>query len=248
MAGPGTRVPEVAARNHAEHNAAYAEALGGRVLRDDDLVAVDIDSPLAFLNAVVPLGPVASGRVAEVAAAFYGGRRYAVVDYFESVDLGAAGYSSADPLPVMVREAAPGPAPVLGLDVERVADATSLAAFERVVIVGSELTPYLDAPAHALWGERLVEHPTLRLYLGRIDGLPVTCAATVVEDDAVGVYAVSTVHEHRRRGYGAAVTAAALDDAPPVPAVLTASPLGAGMYTRLGFRAVARRRSWWCLG
>lgn len=63
--------------------------------------------------------------------------------------------------------------------------------------------------------------------------------------DIAGIWFVFTKPHARRRGIGAAITAAALDHARATGAavgVLGASPLGAAVYSRLGFTEVGRIR------
>lgn len=237
-------VPALAARTHAEHNLAYALPLGGRVLSTDEVEAVDVASPAPFLNCLLPLRPADPAATAVAARAFFGGTPHVVVDYFAALDLTPYGYTRGLAMPVMVRDPAPVAVNAPGLAVERVRDAAALAAFERIVVEGMGIDVYADRPAHSLWPLGALDRPALRLHLGRAGGRPVTCAAAVVLDDCVGVFAVATLPGDRRRGYGAAVTAAALADAPPLPAVLTASPPGEGVYTALGFVTVGMRTGW----
>ena len=60
----------------------------------------------------------------------------------------------------------------------------------------------------------------------------------------VGVYSVSTRPEFRRKGYGEALTRAALGSAPSLPAVLQPSEMGRAMYERMGFREVGKVTNW----
>lgn len=232
----------LAARTHVEHNLAYATALGGRTVVETDAVAVDVGSPAAFLNAVVALD--ASADVLGIARSLYGERPHSIVDYVGLPDLAGAGYEQTPPMPVMVRPAGAAPYADTGLDVGRVRDAAGLAAFERVVVEGMGIATYAGAPPHAMWGVPILDRPSMRLYLGRLDGRAVACAAAVVLDECVGIFAVATMPDVRRRGYGAAVTSAALDEAAELTAVLTASPLGFGVYSALGFETVGERRAW----
>ncbi|WP_443081156.1 GNAT family N-acetyltransferase [Terrabacter sp. Soil811] len=60
---------------------------------------------------------------------------------------------------------------------------------------------------------------------------------------AVGVFGIATPPEHRRRGLGRAVTARILADGVREGASLAflgASPMGFGIYQRLGFRVAER--------
>ena len=82
-------------------------------------------------------------------------------------------------------------------------------------------------------------------HLGRVEGVPVTCAMSVVAGDAVGIFAVGTVPGARGRGYGSAVTSRALIHGFAAGAgfgVLTASPEVQRVYERLGFRVIERWR------
>lgn len=199
---PSDAVRALAARNQAQHNVAYAEALPqGRVVGTDSLIAVDIDSPLAFLNSVVLLQPHAdAAEVAAFAARFYGTRPHLVIDFFETLDLAPHGYLAGAPVPAMARAPAPVAADTAVVDVRRVTDAAALAEFEWLVVVGMDITAYADKPPFSLWGEPLLGDDMLRLYVGRVEGRPVTCAACVATAEAAGVYAVATLADARRRG------------------------------------------------
>jgi hypothetical protein len=62
-----------------------------------------------------------------------------------------------------------------------------------------------------------------------------------------GVFSVATPPAHRRRGYGAALTARAVTDGLAAGAAwawLQSSPPGYGIYARLGFRTVETRACW----
>ena len=85
----------------------------------------------------------------------------------------------------------------------------------------------------------------IQWHLGRVDGVPVTCAMSVVAGDAVVIFAVGTVPEARGKGYGSAVTSRALTHGVAAGAgfaVLTASPEVQGLYERLGFSVMERWR------
>jgi ribosomal protein S18 acetylase RimI-like enzyme len=83
--------------------------------------------------------------------------------------------------------------------------------------------------------------PEVTWYVGREDGAVASTAVAFAADDAVGIFDVATPPEHRRRGYGAAMTARAARDgfaAGSDFAFLRSSELGYGVYRRLGFRDV----------
>jgi GNAT superfamily N-acetyltransferase len=84
-----------------------------------------------------------------------------------------------------------------------------------------------------------------RHYLGRLDGKPVATTTIYLAAGVAGVYFVMTVPEARRRGIGAAITRAALQDARDTGhtgstgvryGVLGSSPAGRSVYAGLGFR------------
>ncbi|MGZ3598306.1 MAG: GNAT family N-acetyltransferase [Ktedonobacterales bacterium] len=79
----------------------------------------------------------------------------------------------------------------------------------------------------------------LRLYIASVNGEPVATAQVFFSAGVAGVYYVHTIPAARRQGIGAGVTVAALRDARAAGyqiGVLGASPMGVGVYQRLGFR------------
>lgn len=78
-------------------------------------------------------------------------------------------------------------------------------------------------------------------YVGRVGGEIVATALGITIDGATGVFNVATEPEHRGHGHGAAITARVLRDgfrAGAKLAFLQSSPIGHGVYRRLGFRDV----------
>jgi GNAT superfamily N-acetyltransferase len=78
-------------------------------------------------------------------------------------------------------------------------------------------------------------------YLGRVNGQPAATCSLFLGAGVAGIYDVSTRHEHRRAGLGAAVTRRAMRDARALGyrmAILHASQLGLGMYRSLGFETI----------
>jgi predicted GNAT family N-acyltransferase len=56
---------------------------------------------------------------------------------------------------------------------------------------------------------------------------------------------VATMPQARGKGYGGAVTSAAVASAPDLPAILQASGDGQPVYTRLGFQVVTPYTIWY---
>jgi ribosomal protein S18 acetylase RimI-like enzyme len=83
--------------------------------------------------------------------------------------------------------------------------------------------------------------PESSWYVGRGGGEVVSTALGVTLGEATGIFNVATPSEHRRRGYGAALTARAVRDgfaAGSKFAFLQSSELGLSVYRSLGFREV----------
>lgn len=82
----------------------------------------------------------------------------------------------------------------------------------------------------------------LDLWIAYADGEPVSTAFGQIVGDAVGIFDVGTPPEHRRKGYGAWVTARAVErgfEAGASFAYLQSSEMGVRVYERLGFEQVS---------
>jgi ribosomal protein S18 acetylase RimI-like enzyme len=81
-------------------------------------------------------------------------------------------------------------------------------------------------------------------YLGKLDGTPVTCAATVPVDDRLYVAWVATVPEHHRKGCAEAVMRHSLQAASDATGlrrtVLHATDAGLPVYQAMGFEVTSR--------
>jgi ribosomal protein S18 acetylase RimI-like enzyme len=89
--------------------------------------------------------------------------------------------------------------------------------------------------------QALLGRPGIRVYVGYVDGRPVTTGLGFRTGSTMGVYNIATVPSHRRRGYGEAMTRRILGDGVAdgcTVAILQSSDMGRPIYERLGFRSV----------
>ena len=124
------------------------------------------------------------------------------------------------------------------LTISRVHDAAGLSVAATVAAAGFEVPREL---IEALYTPRVAALPGLSIYLAFAHGHPVSTAIAWAGDAAVGIYNVATPPEHRRHGYGRAVTTKAVADgfaAGADLAWLQASQLGQPIYRAMGFRQV----------
>lgn len=86
-----------------------------------------------------------------------------------------------------------------------------------------------------------------RLFVGRVGDEAVATSLAFNGGGAVGIYGVGTLPESRGRGYGSAVTLAAMDwgrDHGADLAILHATELGEPVYRRLGFETLCTIGQW----
>jgi GNAT superfamily N-acetyltransferase len=207
-----------------------------------DVIAAGIDA--AFFNPVLALDP--GSRVGDVAAAvgWVEARGLPVsvqvadeVDRAVGVALEGLGLV-ADPwsTPVMALDPIPGQASFAAPpDLEiRTGGADLLDDFHAALGAGPVF--------QEVFGRRFLADDRVLAAVGYETGIPVTCAAAIRSGSTVGIYAVGTVERARRRGYGRAVTWAAIDAGRSMwdgtIAILQSSEAGIPVYRSLGFEIV----------
>lgn len=150
----------------------------------------------------------------------------------------ALGYTLEERIPAMALAAGRLIEPAAAAVVERAETDADYDAVLDALAGGFEaprdlLAPFVSPEVRTL--------PETRTYLLREGGEVASTALGFALGDTVGIFNVATPPRFRRRGYGAAVTAAAARDGFADGAELAwlqSSPLGEPVYRRLGFREV----------
>jgi N-acetylglutamate synthase len=154
-------------------------------------------------------------------------------------ELAQLGFTERDPMPGMTM--APdelADVRVSDLEIVRVEDEAGLAEAARVAAEGGGM-PLEYMPA--LYAPGILTLDGNKIYVGRVAGEPVTTAIGYQTGRDVAIFSVATVEPHRRRGYGAAITAHACRAAFAGGADLAwlqTSKIGESVYRALGFRHV----------
>jgi hypothetical protein len=133
-------------------------------------------------------------------------------------------------------------APATGPKILRADSAELLAQALAVGASGFGAPPALIASVYSI---EVAQLEGLETYLARVDGVDVSTAVGFTVDKGTAIFSVATPEQHRGRGYGAAVTAAAVQGGfgrGAELAGLQSSPLGESVYRRLGFREVETYR------
>ena len=142
-------------------------------------------------------------------------------------------------LPGMVAERIRPPVkPLPKLEIRRVRDAATRDAFCAIgsVCFHVPLAWFREVfDSDSVW-DRFIG------WVGYVDQEPVSTAATVMGDGAVGVYNVATMPEHQKRSYGETVMRHAVAEAQRrhgiERTILQSTPAGHRLYERMGFRTV----------
>src|SRR5262245_59083221 len=132
--------------------------------------------------------------------------------------------------------------PLADLEIARVKTRDDLADYRSVLAAG-----FGEGPREADWVASVFAKAGVagdgpwRHIVGRVGGETVATASLLLTEATAGIYFVCTCPGFRRRGIGAAMTSAAMVEAARSGArhaVLGSSPMGHGIYERLGFRTI----------
>lgn len=127
---------------------------------------------------------------------------------------------------------------VPGLSIRRAETDDDVVWFEAVAFLAADGTPPSRiGELHPAGSQR---QPGVTLLVAEIDGEGVGTALSIVTPRVNNIGAVAVMAAQRGRGIGSLLTEAAAAVAPEVTATLSATPLGRGVYARLGFTEVGR--------
>ncbi len=148
-------------------------------------------------------------------------------------------HRAGDPTPGMAL-GMPGsfPRPRAPFRIHEVRSPEQLVAFREAAFQGFG---YPVAAAHIFLNERLLGLPQVRLYSGWLNGNVVATSMMVATGTVAGIYWVATIESQRGRGYGEALTWAAIGGGREFGctiASLQASKMGRPVYERMKFEHV----------
>jgi Acetyltransferase (GNAT) family len=221
---------------YAGWHTSWLTALGLRSQRAGGLWRA-LDRPPRIYLAGITLQPsVASEALADVPGS--------VGDVWQSLDLTPYGFHVWRTEPWFYR--LPGALPDAresDLELVQVSTPEEVEEFEAVSVRGFGSEDDVVEPG-TIHPPSVLADDAMHMFIGRVDGRAVAAAMGYRLDDVVGVFGVTTVASARRRGYGAAVTRAAMLTDTGLPAVLAPSDEAVNMYRRLGFEPVGALSIW----
>ncbi len=218
-------------------HAAWLTALGLRSAADADAWRALDPPPHIYFSAITLRPDTPVEAVADAAGA--------VCDSWQTIDLAQAGFREwrHEPWFLCAASEPSGDKTPPEIEIVRVATAQEVEEVEAVSVRGFENENATIEPG-TLHPPTILDDPRMVLWLGRVEGKPVGAAMSYRTDEAVGIFGVTTIASMRRRGYGSALTRAAMLVDSGLPSILAPSPEGEGVYRRLGFEHVGELRIW----
>jgi hypothetical protein len=218
----------------AAWHAAWLKSLGVESERSDGVWRA-LERPPVIYFAAMTLAPEA--HIANALGS--------VCDSWQRLDLTAEGFRVWRKEPWFYRDAgplAPEPTPP-ELEIVSVSTPEEVEEFEAVSVrgFGGENDVVEPGTYHP---PSILADLAMAMFIGRVDGEAVAAAMGYPTEHAVGVFGVTTVESARRRGYGTAVTRAAMQTEMGKPSILAPSDEAESMYRRLGYRQVGELAIW----
>lgn len=237
-----------AAANLAGWHDSNLKALGLRTEADPVLWRGTQESPALFFDAVTLGGPGEADEQMEALKSWLAsrdGETLAVCDSWGMLDLAPLGFDVMRREQWMIRmPAEPNRSPFpKGFHIERAVIERQMLAWEAASAKGFESK---DAPEPGAWHHaKLLEDPRMQVFAGKEgDEVVAGAMAYLSERGVCGVYGVSVVPGHRRKGYAEQLTWRCVLARPHVPASLQPSETAHALYKKMGFEDAGEYVVW----
>jgi N-acetylglutamate synthase len=152
------------------------------------------------------------------------------------------GLSPGPSAPVMVLTSDHRQAPPEEFDCRQVDDMSALETFQKTFSLANQL------PDTGFWlSKALLDAPEWDLFVGFLDGNPVSTGFGFTSDGITGVWGIATLPQYRGRGMGTAITWAVVysgGEKGADAAYLWATEMGFSVYQKMGFRHVENKAIW----
>jgi hypothetical protein len=220
----------------ASWHASWLKALGLRSERDGEVWRA-LDRPPHIYFAGITLQPgFTAERIENVPGS--------ICDSWQTLELASRGFRIWRSEPWFYRPPGRLPdAPPSDLELVSVSTAAEVYEFEAVSVRGFGAEDDTIEPG-TFHPPTVLDDDAMKMFIGRVGGRAVAAAMGYRTDSVVGVFGVTTVASARRRGYGTAVTRAAMLTETGLPAILAPSLEGESLYRQLGFDRVGELSIW----
>jgi hypothetical protein len=228
---------ELCAEAASGWHSSWLSALGLRSAREAGIWRA-VDRPPHIYFAGITLEPdVEAGVIADVPGS--------ICDAWQALDLEPHGFRIWRTEPWFHRPPGPLPEerPPPDLELVPVSTPEEVYEFEAVSVRGFGGEDDVVEPG-TFHPPTILDDDSMRMFVGRVDGRAVAAAIGYRTENVVGVFGVTTVASARKRGYGTAVTRAAMLVDTGLPAILAPSTMGERLYRRLGFEHVGELSIW----
>lgn len=235
--------------HHAGSAAAFVRSAGGAVVESDTFIGSDLRRPSGYWNAVTLLQPPTDwDAVLDDLEAFVsdGTGDIGLWNAWPTPDLHDRGWQLSGHPPLLVRPPV-DILPVADLPTPAVAEVRTraeLEEWERVAIEGYPFPDLIGAGAGCMAGPALLDDARVRLYLARLDGVPVSAAASFVDHGVASLLFGATLPEARRRGLWQQLAITRLRATPDLWTVGVFSDFSRPGAEALGFVPVTRLTLW----